>query len=59
MGNICVSVDRGSTFCDVFANVNGRETIILKLLSENPSNYRDAPTEAIRRVREIFQGRAI
>lgn len=57
--DIRVAIDRGGTFCDVVASVQGREPIIFKLLSENPSNYRDAPTEAIRRLLETVEGRPI
>ncbi|CAJ2510615.1 Uu.00g062400.m01.CDS01 [Anthostomella pinea] len=59
MADIRVSIDRGGTFCDVIAQVDGREDITLKILSVDPSNYRDAPTEAIRRVLEIVEGRTI
>ncbi|KAK2747079.1 hypothetical protein FQN55_005349 [Onygenales sp. PD_40] len=50
---IRVSIDRGGTFTDVHASVPGRNDIILKLLSVDPSNYKDAPTEGIRRILEI------
>ncbi|KAI1636641.1 Hydantoinase B/oxoprolinase-domain-containing protein [Biscogniauxia mediterranea] len=59
MADVRVSIDRGGTFCDVVAHVEGRDPIIFKLLSEDPANYRDAPTEAIRRVLEVVEGRAI
>jgi 5-oxoprolinase (ATP-hydrolysing) len=59
MENVSVSIDRGGTFCDVVANIEGKDPIIFKLLSEDPSNYADAPTEAIRRVLEIVEGRKI
>ncbi len=46
------AIDRGGTFTDVFARLpDGRERV-LKLLSHDPQNYRDAPTEGIRRVLE-------
>lgn len=48
--------DRGGTFCDVIASSDGRNSLIFKLLSVDPQNYRDAPTEAIRRVLETFEG---
>lgn len=57
--DISIAIDRGGTFCDVIAKIEGRDDIILKLLSEDPNNYSDAPTEAIRRVLEIAEGRAI
>lgn len=59
MAGIRVAIDRGGTFCDVIAHIPGREPLIFKLLSEDPANYRDAPTEAIRRVLEIAEGRQI
>lgn len=57
--DISISIDRGGTFCDVIALVQGKEPIIFKLLSEDPANYADAPTEAIRRVLEQVEGRPI
>ena len=54
-----VSIDRGGTFCDVIAEFDSRDPIIFKLLSVDPANYPDAPTEAIRRVLEIVEGRSI
>ena len=32
---------------------------MIKLLSRDPANYRDAPTEGIRRILEIATGRSI
>ncbi len=46
-------IDRGGTFTDIYAEIrteNQLEIKILKLLSEDPANYSDAPREAIRRV---------
>ncbi|RSM16667.1 hypothetical protein CDV31_004439 [Fusarium ambrosium] len=57
--DIKISIDRGGTFCDVIAEVEGRETLIFKLLSVNPAHYADAPAEAIRRVLEVVEGRQI
>ncbi|KAH8737505.1 Hydantoinase B/oxoprolinase-domain-containing protein [Ilyonectria robusta] len=54
--NIRIAIDRGGTFTDVHASVPGRPDIILKLLSEDPSNYKDAPTEGIRRILEQVTG---
>ncbi|WKT50691.1 Hydantoinase B/oxoprolinase [Fusarium oxysporum f. sp. vasinfectum] len=60
MGDIRVSIDRGGTFCDVIATgVDGNNPFIFKLLSEDPSNYPDAPAEAIRRVLEKYEGKTI
>lgn len=54
MSKVQISIDRGGTFCDVWANIPGKGEIIFKLLSEDPDNYNDAPAEGIRRVLEIF-----
>ncbi|XP_022541160.2 5-oxoprolinase [Astyanax mexicanus] len=52
------AIDRGGTFTDVFAHLpDGRERV-LKLLSHDPQNYKDAPTEGIRRVLEQETGRS-
>ncbi|EGX91203.1 5-oxoprolinase [Cordyceps militaris CM01] len=53
---IRVSIDRGGTFTDVHASIPGRDDIILKLLSVDPANYQDAPTEGIRRILELATG---
>ncbi|KAI1774280.1 Hydantoinase B/oxoprolinase-domain-containing protein [Hypoxylon cercidicola] len=53
---IRISIDRGGTFTDVHAIVPGQPDIILKLLSTDPGNYADAPTEGIRRVLELATG---
>ncbi|KPM38671.1 Uncharacterized protein C11D3.15 [Neonectria ditissima] len=50
---IRISIDRGGTFTDVHAAIPGRDDIILKLLSVDPANYKDAPTEGIRRILEL------
>ncbi|EHY60075.1 hypothetical protein HRR83_006434 [Exophiala dermatitidis] len=57
--DIDIAIDRGGTFCDVIAKVHGRNDIIFKLLSEDPHNYEDAPSEAIRQVLEIVEERPI
>ncbi|KAL4631017.1 5-oxoprolinase isoform X1 [Arapaima gigas] len=55
-GKFDFAIDRGGTFTDVFAHCpNGRERV-LKLLSHDPQNYKDAPTEGIRRVLEEETG---
>ncbi|CAH2286095.1 5-oxoprolinase [Pelobates cultripes] len=46
------AIDRGGTFTDVFARCPGGKVRIMKLLSEDPANYKDAPTEGIRRILE-------
>ncbi|TRM58146.1 Hydantoinase/oxoprolinase-domain-containing protein [Schizophyllum amplum] len=54
--SIRIAADRGGTFCDVHASYpdpdspGQRKEMIVKLLSQDPANYRDAPTEGIRRV---------
>ncbi|TEA15231.1 Uncharacterized protein C8034_v002380 [Colletotrichum sidae] len=53
---IRISIDRGGTFTDCVASVPGQEDILVKLLSVDPSNYPDAPVEAIRRVLEKATG---
>ncbi|XP_044309191.1 5-oxoprolinase [Varanus komodoensis] len=51
-GKFQFSIDRGGTFTDVFARCPGGRVRVLKLLSEDPASYRDAPTEGIRRILE-------
>ena len=55
---IRIAIDRGGTFTDCVGEHNGTETII-KLLSEDPANYRDAPLEGIRRIMSHFLGSEI
>ncbi|KAF9234381.1 Hydantoinase/oxoprolinase-domain-containing protein [Melanogaster broomeanus] len=63
--SIRICADRGGTFCDVHAsypdpvNPNQRNELVVKLLSQDPGNYSDAPTEGIRRVLEIVTGETI
>ncbi|GAB0491286.1 hypothetical protein MMPV_002538 [Pyropia vietnamensis] len=60
---LSVAIDRGGTFTDVFAQLERSpppgappdtppavETVVLKLLSVDPTAYADAPLEAIRRL---------
>jgi 5-oxoprolinase (ATP-hydrolysing) len=44
------AIDRGGTFTDVIARSPDGETLVEKLLSENPAQYEDAALEAVRRV---------
>ncbi|KAM5341183.1 hypothetical protein ACJ41O_015292 [Fusarium nematophilum] len=54
-----VAIDRGGTFTDVIVlYADGRERAF-KLLSRDPSNYKDAPIEALRRILEEVNGQAI
>ncbi len=49
------SIDRGGTFTDVYAEVPGKPGFkVVKLLSEDPANYDDAPREGIRRILAEF-----
>jgi len=53
------AIDRGGTFTDVYADYSEsseRKEVTLKLLSVDPANYKDAPTEGIRRVLELVTG---
>lgn len=55
---IRIAIDRGGTFTDCVGNVDG-EDIVIKLLSEDPANYDDAPLEGIRRIMSHFLKRDI
>ncbi|KAH9026848.1 5-oxoprolinase [Lactarius pseudohatsudake] len=63
--SVRISADRGGTFCDVYANYpdpdnrQQRKELVVKLLSQDPTNYEDAPTEGIRRVLEAVTGESI
>ncbi|KAI0739668.1 5-oxoprolinase [Daedaleopsis nitida] len=63
--SIRICADRGGTFCDVHAsfpdpqNPKERKEIVVKLLSQDPGNYNDAPTEGIRRVLKTVTGEQI
>jgi 5-oxoprolinase (ATP-hydrolysing) len=50
MGRLQVAIDRGGTFTDVVARTTDGKIVTMKLLSEDPEKYKDAPTEAIRRL---------
>ncbi|WWC58637.1 uncharacterized protein I303_101181 [Kwoniella dejecticola CBS 10117] len=67
--SIRISIDRGGTFTDVHVSTlpkstsssnadddSKREEFILKLLSQDPGNYKDAPTEGVRRALERITG---
>ncbi len=54
-GKFRFSIDRGGTFTDVYAEVPGEPGFkVVKLLSEDPANYDDAPREGIRRILEEY-----
>lgn len=50
------AIDRGGTFTDVYARTPTGKAIVMKLLSEDPTNYSDAPREGIRRILEKETG---
>lgn len=52
ISGIKIAIDRGGTFCDIIAKIPNRPDYVFKLLSVDPLNYPDAPTEGIRRVLE-------
>lgn len=52
----CFAIDRGGTFTDIFALCPGNKIKLLKLLSDDPANYSDAPREGIRRIIEQETG---
>ncbi|KAI9712318.1 MAG: hypothetical protein M1820_001531 [Bogoriella megaspora] len=59
---IRVAIDRGGTFTDCVGNPGTgkmEDDVLIKLLSEDPSNYDDAPLEGIRRLLSKFTGREI
>jgi 5-oxoprolinase (ATP-hydrolysing) len=52
--------DRGGTFTDCLGIIDGRdEEIVVKLLSQDPANYADAPIEGIRRILEQATGKLL
>jgi len=55
---IRIAIDRGGTFTDCVGNLDG-EDVVIKLLSEDPANYDDAPLEGIRRIMSHFLKREI
>ncbi len=60
MTRLSVSIDRGGTFTDCIAvdAESGKEWVV-KLLSVDPENYQDAPTEGIRRLLELATGASL
>ncbi|KAE8147349.1 putative 5-oxoprolinase [Aspergillus avenaceus] len=56
---IKIAIDRGGTFTDCLGIVEGRkDDIVIKLLSQDPANYADAPIEGIRRILEQATGKS-
>ncbi|XP_078458013.1 5-oxoprolinase isoform X1 [Lampetra planeri] len=58
-GTFQFAIDRGGTFTDVFARCPGGRVRVLKLLSEDPAHYPDAPREGIRRILQEETGMAM
>ncbi|XP_058129823.1 5-oxoprolinase isoform X2 [Anopheles coustani] len=58
-GKYNFAIDRGGTFTDVLCITPDGTVRTLKLLSEDPANYPDAPTEGIRRILQQETGRAL
>lgn len=58
-GKIRIAIDRGGTFTDCLGILPDAPPILIKLLSSDPSNYADAPTEGIRRILSQATGQAI
>ncbi|OLL25443.1 hypothetical protein NEOLI_003786 [Neolecta irregularis DAH-3] len=56
---INIAIDRGGTFTDCIGVSQGRDDIVIKLLSVNPDNYDDAPIEGIRKILEKHTGKRI
>jgi 5-oxoprolinase (ATP-hydrolysing) len=52
-------IDRGGTFTDLVGRAPDGSLRTLKLLSENPEQYRDAAVEGIRRLLSLKPGQAI
>ncbi|TKY89552.1 hypothetical protein EX895_001337 [Sporisorium graminicola] len=55
---IQIAIDRGGTFTDCLGRIPSQKAgdepkdIVIKLLSHDPANYKDAPTEGVRRILE-------
>lgn len=49
-GKFYFAIDRGGTFTDVLCLCPNSKVRTLKLLSEDPERYPDAPREGIRRI---------
>ena len=50
------AIDRGGTFTDIHCLLPSGDEIVSKLLSVDPTNYDDAPTEGIRRILHQYEG---
>lgn len=58
-GKYCFAIDRGGTFTDVLCICPNGKVTTLKLLSEDPARYSDAPREGIRRILQQETGKAL
>ncbi|GAM86551.1 hypothetical protein ANO11243_045650 [Dothideomycetidae sp. 11243] len=59
---IRIAIDRGGTFTDCVGNPGSglmKDDVVIKLLSLDPQNYKDAPLEGIRRLLSHFTGKDI
>ncbi|KAK8038210.1 5-oxoprolinase [Apiospora phragmitis] len=55
-----IAIDRGGTFTDAWAWIpESNQTLVIKVLSQSPEEYPDAPTECIRQVLEFSGGKPI
>ncbi|KAL1607859.1 hypothetical protein SLS60_002797 [Paraconiothyrium brasiliense] len=59
VSGIKIAIDRGGTFTDIWATAPGQSDVVFKLLSVDPGNYDDAPTEGIRRILNEYLGKDI
>jgi 5-oxoprolinase (ATP-hydrolysing) len=59
MSYFSFAIDRGGTFTDLVCIDENGTISTLKLLSEDPNNYKDAPTEGIRRLLEKATGKSL
>ncbi|XP_038070278.1 5-oxoprolinase-like [Patiria miniata] len=59
MAGFRFAIDRGGTFTDVYARCPDGQTRVMKLLSEDPGNYPDAPREGIRRILQQETGQLL
>ena len=57
MSSYYIAVDIGGTFTDIYAEIPSAPGFMtMKLLSEDPANYPDAPREGIRRILDAVTG---
>lgn len=57
---IRIAIDRGGTFTDAWAWIpQTQEKLVIKVLSQSPDEYDDAPTECIRQILETASGQPI